>query len=812
MNSKQPLLPYSVFIENRPVRVAFFVNPQERNSFERIQGIIEYNHGKWGGRYNPIILTNGKTIKKEWWQFLTAYDPDIIKSYVSINKSLLKRINDNLTPYLVEDYKKSLAKHPSYRPHITDEGLSILPTAENIAQVTRFSLKRTHLVLFEINENKKNEIKRFLKINFGTYEPMLNTSKIIREYPNRKELKIENKKEFTKAISKLNTFDTFVYPSLICSIPSSSVDSKHDHREEAFTIVVGDSVDELVYYWNRIFAVSDYRQTKLNSLWLSKKLLSKSGVTEALNAWIKRAVDPSGSQDNDVRFVSFTLSESELTNIATQVLENTYFRRSVKKHKEILLPKFSRQYHLHTVESRLHPIRVSGDEAHITVSPPKLQEGFMGGEHWMTDVYIKFRPERFTYVQGKDYWWQLPQNNDLSHRLFHKPSRICKNGIPSVLLKRNTSISPYSNNKIKIELLDDWHIFRILIVGDRRPVYNSDPRTSLARRPYNVTRRSDKGRYLSGFLDLFSGLHNAHSFFESSYWRRMFDILSHQNPQKDEVRKQAIYNKLRKENIRRKFDTDESLEWLSEYILKTSKDQASGGKELPHLSFKKEALSELEEYNNQNKQNKFSFSHSALKRDLAYLINSGILVVGIKPRCRSCGLASFYHVDEAKQTVECKGCGYQFGLPPELIWYYRLNSLIQVGVARHYLIPVIMVLGQLLHDAKSSFIFTTSLDLFNKRSSERPIGDLDVVCIQDGKFIIGEVKNSCSLFKQKHFDNMGLIAKKIKPDKVIFSSLEKKPTTGITKKIGQLAKKLEKDSIEVEWFSFPYWVFEPRPL
>jgi hypothetical protein len=812
MNNQLPL-PYSVFTENRPLRIAYLVNPNDPKALKIIHAIIKYNQDKWGGRYNPIILTNGKTISKEWWKFLSNYDPDIIKSFVAITKPLLKRFNNHLTPYLIEDFEPTKSGNPP-SVYLQDEGLSVLPTKESIAQVTGFTLDRTFLVLFEIDEYQETDINTFLKVNFGTYQPQMVTSSIIREYPKRKEYVVKSEEELTTALSDLNTFDTFVYPSMMCTLPSTAIHNEYNHEEENFTVIVGDSINDIVYYWNRVFSLNFHTQTKLNAIWISNYMATNPTVVAGLNTWIKRAVDPGGNGQKTVRFVSFSKSQQELDGIATQILNETHFMKVIHAKTTLPLTNFKWDPNLHGIKERLYPIRVNGDEAHITVPLPSLKEGVMGGQHWMTDIYIEFHPERFTYIHGINYWWQLPKNNDLAMDLFHTQSRICSNGIPAVLLKRDApSVSPYPNNKIKIQLLEDSSIFQILIVGDKRPIYTSDPRSSLAVRPYNNIGRSDKGRYLSGVLDLFSSLYGSYSFLEQRYWRRMFDILSQQNPQKDEVKKQTILNKINKEVKKQKFDTAKSKEWLAEYILRISKEQSGSGKELPFLSFKKEEEKEIKAYNdNPKNQNKFSLNEAELKGDIHDLIESGILATGVRPRCRSCGLASWYHIDETKQILKCKGCGYEFGLRPEQTWYYRLNSLVLEGVSRHYLIPVILALGQLLSDARSSFIWTTSIDLFTGRSFDKQIGDLDIVCIQDGKFIIGEVKNVCSLFSQADFDKMETIARKIRPDKLIFSALEEKPTPAVAKMISDLADKLQKEEIEVEWLKFPNWIFEPKPL
>ena len=68
------------------------------DSIEKVGQIIEYNRGLWGGRYNPIILTDGNTIEDKWWKFLRDVDPDIIKPLVPLSIGLIKKFEKFLSP------------------------------------------------------------------------------------------------------------------------------------------------------------------------------------------------------------------------------------------------------------------------------------------------------------------------------------------------------------------------------------------------------------------------------------------------------------------------------------------------------------------------------------------------------------------------------------------------------------------------------------------------------------------------------------------------------------------------------------------
>jgi hypothetical protein len=74
------------------------------------------------------------------------------------------------------------------------------------------------------------------------------------------------------------------------------------------------------------------------------------------------------------------------------------------------------------------------------------------------------------------------------------------------------------------------------------------------------------------------------------------------------------------------------------------------------------------------------------------------------------------------------------------------------------------------------------------------------------------VKNSVGLFTTGDFDGLATIAKAIKPDVVLFSALEGRPTTFIKRNIERVRKELESLEIDVRWYALHNWVTEPRPV
>ena len=97
--------PYSIYIDKRPMRIAFLVNP-ESTSLDGVDQIIDYNRSLWGGRFNPIILTDGHTIDDKWWQFLRDIDPDVIKPLVHLDSKLIEKIENFLSPLEIEQFRE----------------------------------------------------------------------------------------------------------------------------------------------------------------------------------------------------------------------------------------------------------------------------------------------------------------------------------------------------------------------------------------------------------------------------------------------------------------------------------------------------------------------------------------------------------------------------------------------------------------------------------------------------------------------------------------------------------------------------------
>ncbi|MFA5062010.1 MAG: hypothetical protein WC526_02605 [Patescibacteria group bacterium] len=809
--------PYSIYINHRPFRIAFLINPKSDTDW--VDKIIAYNREKWGGKFNPIIFTDGVTITDSWWKFLRGYDPDIIHSTVVLSEELKKKIHTFLSPLQVEEIRPE-----NTHINISSHPISILPTEKNISQIgIPLFEEKNDLILFEVVETTPEIIKTFLDRNFGLLkqEPMMTSQlKKALETCHAKKYKVIDEPSLNEALLDLGDWHTkAIFPAQICSLPNSFKEAEHAYNNEKFEIIVGDTVDEFTHFWNRTLEMSTWLRTYFTQLWLPKQLAESELLRPGLGKFINRYAGSTGNHHGqEAHFTTFSLTETEIQTVANLFNALIWHPKKFTLFTEHPIPDYNSRDSYFFLRQGLDFHRAHSNEEYLILDEPDVEQGVMGGENWFTDLYIQYRPERFKNIIGQDYWWQLPKRNSIVHDLpfFNKKARINEHGMFSVLMSRKTRIHG-EDTTLVIKIPEDKSIFYALLCGESFDcIKNGDKERSLSR-PFYRLQRSDKGMYLSGVLGLFPDLLNAHQLFEKRYWRHIFSRMSNQNLEQDEDTQQKLLNKLTKKiNSGMDFKgSDSAKKWLAHTVVNIAKDYSKEEIDLNYNILRDLAKQETEEYNQKPSVQTIEFNEEDFKNELSDMIESNIFLLGVKPRCHRCGYRIWYQINDIKQKIKCRGCGYEFSLPAEPEWFYRLNSLIRAAVSLHGTIPLLITLGQVMGDARSAAIFMPSIELSKKKGTNKETIDteLDLVCIKDGQFVIGEIKQSVSLFGVNDFKKMSDVAKLVRPDTIIFTSMDKEGPNALVKdNIKKLKEELAYLEINVEWYPIHYWVFDPRPV
>jgi hypothetical protein len=233
--------PYSIYVNKRPLRVAFLIEDKPE-SMVIIDAVLAYNRERWGGRYNPIVLTNGQMLTDTWWSLLEAVDPDIVKSFVFLTDDLVGLIERRVSPYLIQQPDRREQEGEYRHVDLRDEGLSILPTARNV-QMASGVLGESSLVLFKTNWQKTDPlIKRFTEWNFWGYSPPIHAVSRALEGVGTQPHPMTDAASLGIPFTELSTFRAFTYPIQLCSLPKEAQpDVERDRFSETFHVVIGDT-------------------------------------------------------------------------------------------------------------------------------------------------------------------------------------------------------------------------------------------------------------------------------------------------------------------------------------------------------------------------------------------------------------------------------------------------------------------------------------------------------------------------------------------------------------------------------------------
>ena len=901
--------PYSIYIDKRPIRIAFLVDSSSAST-EIVDQIIGYNQSLWGGRFNPIMLTDGHALEDKWWRFLRDIDPDIIKPLVSLDIELIEKFGNFLSPLIVEQFRENERAHLGVRVNTNNT-----PAGININSLISSELGTLHekptLGIFNLDEMDDDIAKNFVLHNFGTFQPsstiylggrIFNVSVSLENglqcgvvppevhedfeknsIPLSKELfskksvqmpeswaimdkengqvhyinvnrhqlgiretryfrkdfgKIDKKvylitdrKSLADALLELAHTPNIVFRDQLCALPNTERECEKDTWADRFEVIIGDTLQDIIYSWNRPLLVRRWERSFINHMWLPTSLAKDADMEEAIHTWIARGINLGNQTPKTVRFVSFSVERRELEDIAGRFRENPRVRhRQIRIEtdcfEEPQIPSFRPENPLFFQEDNLFSSRentigihrVQGNEGILELTEPReiAHHGLAG--HWMNDFYIEFTHDMYedheyvVEVLGKTLFWRFPNQNHLMHDMFDKPGRIKQNGFPSIMMQSG-------KNVLRFTLKEATSVVASLFRRVWIPAYrHGDPRAQVTTKRYDSVGISDKGKYLQGVLELFGSLTFAWEVLRSSYWRGMFDTLS-KNTHAEQEAHRTVANKLTK-LIRRAgsltHENSAAIQSITANIVNESK-KLLRQKELPFDAFMQEAKDWQNKYmenmvlaGDQSEGDVMDCRSEDVRGALAELAQRNIVQIGVKPRCPSCGAISWYHVDDISQHLTCQGCRIQFPLPPQLTWHYKLNELIHAAHAQHGTTPVILVLGQLLQESRTSFLFSPNLDLLTEpqaESSERlnKTAEVDIACIQDGKFIIGEVKQSMSLFRPSDFDTVAEIAERVKPDIVLFSCMDlQQPTENIDNHIKRIGERLSPLEIDVKWYELIY--------
>lgn len=143
-------------------------------------------------------------------------------------------------------------------------------------------------------------------------------------------------------------------------------------------------------------------------------------------------------------------------------------------------------------------------------------------------------------------------------------------------------------------------------------------------------------------------------------------------------------------------------------------------------------------------------SESFSVRTIDEWIQKEILYRGFIFKCRRCTDVSWFSIKEVSRTFTCRRCGTKqqytqssWRYPNEPAWFYKLDEIVY-QMLRHDGDVTILSLDVLRSKASTGFLFAPELSIWTKGNTKSEM-EIDILCIAEGKMLIGEAKSTASL-------------------------------------------------------------------
>lgn len=162
------------------------------------------------------------------------------------------------------------------------------------------------------------------------------------------------------------------------------------------------------------------------------------------------------------------------------------------------------------------------------------------------------------------------------------------------------------------------------------------------------------------------------------------------------------------------------------------------------------------------------------------LLQRGVLHRGLIFQCAFCRNADWYSIAKVSDVFECSRCGKSQAYkkahwkhPEEPSWYYKLDEIVFQGYKHGMIAPTLT--NDYLRNRSSSFQFASEQEVF-EMGAAKPLMEIDVFAIADGRLVLGEAKTSSTVDsgardRRKAIEKYRGLAQKLHVHSVVFATL-----------------------------------------
>jgi hypothetical protein len=807
----------------RPLRVAFLVQQGEHADLT-LDGIFADCYGRWGGRFSLIVPCIDGRIDPAYWEWLTAYDPDIVYSYVPLSRADILEIHERLAPADYHFHKfhgePRLDTH-GFKPSFRFKPLASLSNVFRLARHSPANPDRSPLKI--IDSWFGDEPSRFLTDNFGSYWLSRGTSifpadasaaaslltVISPERLNDRHSGVpRDLNTIPNDLAALQEFAGARATSLsllsILFAPKLDLGRSRLNWSGTFNLVIGETFSDRILFWNARHLIPSWLDNQLCAFRVGLDQLRDHEFLTALGALLKHRnyVNAGSGGQSQLTIRSTSLSDAELAEARELIL-------STKPWGAIAVEKIASLHELVPSDNELKDARevnrLAGEllprpdwsrftwtapEARPPATPPDhlsdapIRQAFIEG-YWCNDFVFQFEGPGPRF--GPNYW-ALPRRWRMA-RAF-KVTRVAEPqfSIPPLARRsRHGYLTVFVSADHSIESIVVPKPFEAmahaLITDGSHANAEADGSDVYPQSKFPWMSPSNEARYLTGVLGLADGLAPASQVLLHPFLQRMFARFGGApNPPSDGL--QPIVNTLRKRaRANSLFDLkrDSDVAALAELIVKASRQIKKPVTFIKYADLKEDWRAHRAAYWEKRPEEKSQGDddvdwdkdeQDSLDECLIEMRSRQILFQGHQWTCRRCHHKNWMEFSSLSSELSCEICNKSVSTPIDIQWLFRANEFLIESLRDHSVLSLVWVLSALSQRSRRSFIFVEPTKFGNDYQSDCAAAEADLLVLLDGEAVVCEVKSSWTSVRQSHIADFVSLAGRLRPNTALLAVMD----------------------------------------
>lgn len=807
-----------------------------------LDGIFADCYGRWGGRFSLIVPCVAGQIPQNYWPWLEAYDPDIVYSYVPLNREVVLELHERLSLAQYLFHKRQGDPRLDmfgFKPHYRFAALSSLSVIFRLARHSRDGAP------IKIIDSWHTEMpSRLLTDNLGTYHSSASTGMYPPDARSAATLltivapeKVADRhfgvpQDLDMVPNETIALDRFARrQAMSLSIASAQFASKLDissHRfGRSFNLVVGESFADRILFWNARLFIPAWLDSDLSCFRFETQQLDDPAFLATLGEILKRNHVNGGSGGQpQLTLRSTSLNAEQLEAVRTKVL-------SMRPWSSVSVEVVASLDELVPTVDALREARENNRFGSGLLSRPDLTQFVWTAPSArppiLTPDHLSDAPSRQTFTQG--YWcndftfqldgaaprfaddnvWALPRRWRMAgafktafvgwrHHVLPPVQRRVRGGALGVFVCGDHPIE-----SIRIPTVYEA-VHHALVEDGRWARADTEHGEVYPANKMGWIDPSNEARYLTGVLGKAGGLRRSAQLLLHPFLQAMWAKLGG-SPNVAAAYVTPIINLLQKRSkLKAVFDlTDESeCRTLAVMIGRASRRLKKPLSFVAYDDLKnswkahREAFWAAHQLPQQADDvvNWDGQEESSLDDCLIDLRQRQMMFQGHRWTCGKCHHKNWVDLSKLAPEMACEVCKKPEFAPVNIRWLFRANEFLIESLRDHSVLSLVWTLSALRNRAHRSFAFVEPTWFGFDERAETADAEADLLVLIDGQAFLCEVKSSWHSLRLSDVDDLVALAMRLRPDTALLAVME--AGTEHAAKLGEARARLAEAGIKFE--------------